>query len=322
MPQTWTAVSGSPGGPYVNRFVSQKLYEASFEEAEVIKWVEPVEGFGKKKGDTVNLYTMTGPDESGTGILSENIRIPETSVSIAGTSFTIKEFGTGVTWSNIYDDWAAYDLPPVIQKRLKMQMKLTLDYNAGIAARLAKIAFIPTGAASVTVDTDGTPSTAAAAAVGVTHLQLARDYLYGTLKAPYFGGGDSYVGLFNWSATRSIRNDPLFKEWYVLGHPEKLQRGEIGVIENIRVIETNHDTVLETLTTGGVSIGQGLILADEGIAFAEAQTPELRLRIADDYGRNLGCAWYGQVGFGIYHDVATARRARIIRFTGSNFTLP
>jgi N4-gp56 family major capsid protein len=318
--QAWT--SDTPSGPFRNNFLSEQLYEASFEKAEVILWVEPVEGSGKKRGDTVNLFTMTGPAETDDGVLAENIRIPEVPTPISAASFVIREFGKAVTWTNVWDDWAKYDLPSYVKKRLRENMRLTLDRSAGTAFKAASITFTPTSAASVTIDTTGTPSVAASAAIGVTHLQLGRDYLYGTLKAPYFGNGDAYIGIFNWASTRSIRTDPLFKEYYVLGHPEKLQRGEIGVVDNIRVVETNHDTVLQVATSGGVNIGQGFIFGDESVAFAEAQTPELRMKIADDYGRSLGCAWYGQLGFGQFHPNANAREARIIRVTGNNFTTP
>ena len=318
--QAWTA--DTPSGPFRNNFLSEQLYEASFEKAEVILWVEPVEGAGKKRGDTINLFTMTGPDESDDGALAENIRIPEVATPISAASFLIREFGKAVTWTNIWDDWAKYDLPAFVKKRLRENMRLTLDRSAGTAFKSASICFNPTGVATGTFDQNGTPSVPAAVPVGVTHLQLLRDYLYGTLKAPYFGNGDSYIGIFNWAATRSIRTDPLFKEYYVLGHPEKLQRGEIGTIDNIKIVETNHDTVLQVATVGTVNIGQGLVFGDEAVAFAEAQTPELRMKIADDYGRSLGCAWYGQLGFGQFHPVANAREARIIRVTGSNFATP
>jgi len=320
--QTWS--QDTPSGPFRNSFLSETLYEASFEKAEVIQWVEPVDGFGKKKGDTVNLYTMTGPPEPASkGVLQENIRIPETAVGISGTSFTIQEMGEAVTWTNVYDDWAKYDLPAFVKKRLREIMKLTLDVSAGDAFKRGFITFTPTSGSAVTIDTTGTPSVAASAAIGIAHLQLARDYGYGTLKMPFFGEGDSYIGIFNWAATRSLRIDPLWKEWYVLGNPEKLQRGEIGMVENIRIIETNHDTVLQVTTvSGSTNVGQGFVFGDEAVAFAEAQSPELRLKIADDYGRNLGCAWYGQLGFGLYHATANPREARIIRFTGNNFANP
>src|SRR5215813_5509612 len=264
--QTWS--QDTPTGPFRNNFLSEQLYEASFEKAEVIQWVEPVDGFGKKKGDTVNLFTMTGPPESPTkGILQENIRIPETAVGITGTSFLILEFGEAVTWTNIWDDFAKYDLPAFVKKRLREIMKLTLDVSAGDGFKKGLITMTP-------------------------------------------------------SSASGFRNDTLFKEWYVLGNPEKLQRGEIGMVENIRIIETNHDTVLQVTTSAGTNIGQAFIFGDEAVAFAEAQTPELRLKIADDYGRNLGCAWYGQLGFGLYHPTANPREARVLRIAGNNCANP
>src|SRR5262245_5216401 len=267
--QAWQ--SDTPTGPYRNNFLSSQLYEASFEKAEVILWVEPVEGSGKKRGDTVNLFTMTGPNEVDDGALAENVRIPELPTPLSAASFLIKEFGKAVTWTNIWDDWSKYDLPSFVKKRLRENMRLTLDRSAGNAFKSASIAFTPLTASTVQIDTGtpAVPSQAAAAGVGVTHIQLCRDYLYGTLKAPYFGNGDAYIGIFNWAATRSIRTDPLFKEYYVLGHPEKLQRGEIGIIDNIRIVETNHDTVLQVVAVSGTNLGQGLIFGDEGVAFAE-----------------------------------------------------
>jgi len=46
------------------------------------------------------------------------------------------------------------------------------------------------------------------------------------------------------------------------------------------------------------------------------------MKIADDYGRSLGCAWYGQLGFGVFHPNANAREARVVRVTGNTYTTP
>src|SRR5215475_155887 len=170
--QAWT--SDTPTGPYRNNFLSNQLYEASFEKAEVILWVEPVEGSGKKRGDTVNLFTMTGPAEVDDGALAENVRIPELPTPLSAASFLIKEFGKAVTWTNIWDDWSKYDLPAFVKKRLRENMRLTLDRSAGNAFKSASVCFTPTGAGTVTIDTNGTPSVAASAAVGVTHHEPTR----------------------------------------------------------------------------------------------------------------------------------------------------
>ena len=79
--QAWT--SDTPTGPYRNNFSQRATVRGVFEKAEVILWVEPVEGSGKKRGDTVNLFTMTGPDETDDGALAENVRIPEVPTPIS-----------------------------------------------------------------------------------------------------------------------------------------------------------------------------------------------------------------------------------------------
>src|SRR5215510_250401 len=162
--QAWTA--DTPSGPYRNNFLSNQLYEASFEKAEVILWVEPVEGAGKKRGDTVNLFTMTGPNEVDDGALAENVRIPEVPTPLSAASFLIREFGKAVTWTNIWNDWSKYDLPSFVKKRLRENLRLTLDRSAGAAFKSASIVFTPTSAGSGQFDLTGSPTVAAAASVG------------------------------------------------------------------------------------------------------------------------------------------------------------
>src|SRR5580765_1006583 len=98
--QTWTDVGG---GVYKNFTLSDKLYEAAFEKAELINWVTPVDGgFGKSKGDTVNLFTVSGPAEPTSALLQENVRIPEDTITITGTAITVVEFGRAITHSNLF----------------------------------------------------------------------------------------------------------------------------------------------------------------------------------------------------------------------------
>lgn len=318
--QTWAADALT--GTYKNFVLSDQLYEGAFEKAEVINWVTPVPGFGKKRGDTMNLITITGPAEPSSALLTENVRIPEDTVTLSGTSITVQEFGRAITHSNLFDELSKYDIKNRIQKRLREIMRLSLDFHSAAAFKAGRVTYTPTGIASATIDTGGTPSVAAAAPLNVFHVQAIRDQLYGVYKAPFFGDGDTYIGIASWPAMRGLRSDPLWKEWYTLGHPEKLEKGEVGMIESVRFIETNHDTVLQNVTVGGVTLGQAFFFGDECVAFIEAQTPELRIKVGDDYGRQQGVAWYGILQWGLFHPNANPRENRLIRFTGNNFATP
>lgn len=321
--QSWTldTIGGSGSGTYKNMALSDQLYEAAFEKTELMNWVTPAGGYGKKKGESLDLPTITGPAEPSSAVLTENVRIPEDTVALTNNRLTVAEFGRAITHSNLFDELSKYDIKNRIQKRLREQMRLSLDFHsAQLGFRTFKHTYTATGPAAATVDTTGTPSVAQASNLNVFHMQAIRDLLYGSLKAPFFGDGDTYICVASWAACRGLRSDPLWKEWYTLGHPEKLERGEIGMIESIRTIETNHDTALKNASLGGgVTGGEAFIFGDEAVAFIEAQTPELRIKVGDDYGRTQGVAWYGILTWGLYHNTANAREARGVRFTGNQY---
>ncbi len=46
--------------------------------------------------------------------------------------------GKAVTWTNIWDDWSKYDLPAFVKKRLRENMRLTLDRSAGPKSSLMR----------------------------------------------------------------------------------------------------------------------------------------------------------------------------------------
>ena len=51
---------------------------------------------------------------------------------------------------------------------------------------------------------------------------------------------------------------------------------------------------------------------------AVAEDPELRAKIAEDFGRSNGVAWYGIYSFGqIWSDSANAGEARVVHLTSS-----
>lgn len=311
---TWQLDAGT--GTYRNSFASRELYEAAFADTHLVPWTTPVGGFGKGMGETVDLYTVTGPSEPSSALLNETVRIPEDTLAISSSRLTMKEYGRAITFTNKYTDLSRFKMEPIINKRLKEQLRLVMDTLAATAgfSTSTKVAYIPTGVASaVTNDTDGTPSTTALANINLYHLQRMRDQLYGVYLAPPISGGN-YVYVTSYVGMRGLRDDPNWQQWKVYQNPEALASGEVGLIENIRCIETNHTaTGAFTAVGSGSVLGRGLLLADEAIAFAEAVTPELRMKPKDDYGRLMGVAWYGMLDFGIYHPTANAGEVRIIK---------
>ena len=309
---TWTF--DAPTGTYKSHAMSGKLFEAALEDSVFMDHVQPVNGYGRRMGESVTLTRLSNVTEPGSGDLTEGERIPEDALSLSTTSITVTEIGRSIPYTSLSDDLSKFDITSPVQKGLRNQMKLTLDTKAATAFKTAQVKYIPTGLSSGTFDTDGTASTSATANMNVYHIEEIVDYMYDTLQCPQIG--DDYVGIFRRLALRGIRRDPAWEEWHKYTDPQAKYNGETGRMEGMRMIETNHANALAKVGTNSV-LGEGVVFGEDGIALAEVQTPELRAAMPTDFGRSKAVAWYGILEFGIIWDTANAGEARIVHVTSS-----
>ena len=305
----------APTGTFKQHAMSRKLYLAALENSVFMDFVQPIPSFGKKMGENVTLTRIATIAEPTSADLTESERIPEDSYSISNTSITVVEIGRAVPYTSLAEDLSFFDLSNSIQRRLRDQMRLTMDTKAAAAFKTAQVKYIPTGVASKTMDTDGTPSTAASANWNVYHVEEARDELFDTYQTPPWNG-DDYVAIFRTLGLRGIKRDPSWDEWHKYTNPQAKFNNEIGKIENVRHIETNHADALAKQGTGSV-LGEGVVFGQDAVAMAEVLTPELRAGMAEDFGRSRAVAWYGILEFGIIWDTANAGEARILHVTSS-----
>lgn len=305
----------APTGVYKNHALSTKLYMAAVEQSKFVDFTRPEPGFGKKKGESVTLTRISNIAEPTSGDLMEGQRIPEDEFAMSTTSVTVTEVGRAVPYTSLSEDLSEFDVENPIQSKLREQMTLTLDSKAAAAFKTAKIKYQPTGLTSATIATNGTASTQALANMNVYHAEEIRDYLYDTLHCPPYEG-DDYIGIFRTLGIRGIKRDPDWETWHKYTDPQAKYNGEVGKIENIRFIETNHSTALAKKGLSSV-LGEGVVFGADAVTMAEALTPELRAGVPDDFGRSKAVAWYGILNWGIIWDTANAGEARIIHVTSS-----
>ena len=305
----------APSGVFKSHAMSQKLYMAALENSVFMDFMQPVDGYGRKKGDTVTLTRIASMTEPTSPDLTEGERIPEDQYSISTTSITVNEIGRAVPFTSFAEDLTFFDLENGIQRRLRDQMRLSLDTKAATAYKTAQVKYIPPGVAAGTFDPDGTASTSATANWNVFHIEEVRDYMFDTLYTPPWEG-DDYVGIFRTLGLRGIKRDPAWEEWHKYTDPQAKYNNEIGRVENIRHVETNHANALGKKGTGSV-LGEGVVFGQDSVAMAEVLTPELRAEVKGDFGRSRAVAWYGILNFGIIWDTANAGQARIVHVTSS-----
>jgi N4-gp56 family major capsid protein len=314
MPQfTWTF--DAPTGTYKNHKLSSKLYEAAVENSVFVDHVRPVDGFGRNNGETVTLVRVQNITEPVSADLEETTRIPEDEFNLSTKAITVKEIGRAVPFTSLSQDLSEYDTENPIQRKLRDQMRLVLDTKAATAFKLAQIKYVPTGAATNNIATNGTPAVAATANVNFFHVEEIRDYMFDTLQVPPLEG-DDYIGIFRTLGLRGIKRDSAWEEWHKYNDPQAKFNGEVGRIEGIRFIETNHARAMGKIGTGSV-LGEGVVFGEDGIALAEAMTPELRAAIPGDFGRSKAVAWYGILEFDIIWNTGNAGEAKIVHVSST-----
>lgn len=310
---TWTF--DAPTGTYKSHAMSMHLYQAALQKSVFMDYCRPVEGYGRKRGDTITLTRISNLAEPSSPVLSEGMRIPEDTLSMSTKGITVSEVGRSVPFTSLADDLSEFDIENIVQRRLRDQMKLALDTMVATAFKTAKVKFTPTGLTSYQTSTNGTAPTSATENMSVYMVEEIRDYLFDTLACPPYEG-DDYVGIFRTLGLRGIKRDPAWEEWQKYTNPQAKYNSEVGRLEHVRFVETNHANALGKVGTSSV-LGEGVVFGEDAVAMAEAVTPELRAAMPSDFGRAKAVAWYGVLQFGLIWDTANQGEARVVHVSST-----
>ena len=297
----------APTGTYKSHAMAMKLYEAAVANSICLDHVSVAEGYGKNKGETVTLTRVKNITEPTSADLDELMRIPEDEFDLSTKLITVKEIGRAVPYTSLSQDLSEFNLENPIQSKLRDQMRLVLDTKASAAFKKASVKATTTSASAITFTTNGAFSGVATNNWTFAHVELIRDYMYDTIHVPPLEG-DVYLALVRTRGLRGLKSDTKWEEWHKYTDPQAKFTGEVGQIEGIRFIESNHSQAFTNFT----NIGEGVVFGQDAVAIAEAMTPELRAAIPDDFGRAKSVAWYGILEFDIIWDTANDGEARIV----------
>lgn len=312
---SWTY--DAPTGVYKNHKLSSSIRVAAIEEAKFMQFVKPEAGYGKKMGESITLTRVSNVTVPSSDVLVEAERIPEDTLSLSTQAVSVSERGRAIPYTSLSIDLGHFDLENAIQRKLRDQLKLSMDITAATAFKAGQVKAIPTGVAATTFDTDGTASSQATSNLNVYHVESIRDYMFSTLLIdPHVG--DDYMCVLITKAKRGLMRDPQWQDWQKYTDPSKKFNSEIGRLENIRFVETNHTSALSDSLGASSVLGEAVFFGADPVAMAVAQDPELRAKESEDYGRSKGVAWYGIYGYAqIWSDSANAGEARVVHLTSS-----
>ncbi len=312
---SWTY--DGPTGVYKNHALSADIRMAAIAQTKFMQFTFTENGMGKRKGEAVTITRISNISVPSDDSLVELERIPEDDFSLSTQQIAVAEHGRAVPYTSLLNDLSAFDLENAVQKQLRNQMALRLDYAAAAAFKLGMVKAIPDGVASLTFDTDGTASTQATSNLNQYHVEQIRDYLFSTLLVSPYSNGD-FMCLASTKALRGIKRDPNWEKWKVYGDPEAKASGEVGRIEGVRFIEVNNASALSNSLGLNSVLGEAVFFGEDAVAMANVLDPELRAKESEDYGRSKGVAWYGIYGFAqVWSDSANPGESRVVHVTST-----
>lgn len=317
MGNTYTWNYDAAAGVYKSHKLSGDLLKLAALKWKFVPFTKKIPAFGRRQGETITMPYYKPIAEPTSAQLEEQTRIPIDQLTMGTYSITIKEWGRGVEFTSLAQDLSLLDPENGAQKALMDQMNQCMDTAAAAAfmGTNAKICAIPTSLTGITWDTDGTPSTTATVNLTKDHMGLIRDYLANTIHAPFYEG-DHYIGLFATKALRGLKDDRVIQAFNLyLQKGDLLYRGEIGMVESIRLIEVNHENALSNGVGSGSVLGEGVVFGESAVGRVEIEYPHLRVdpNYQADFGRRKAVVWYGTVAFDVMFQSATDREARIIK---------
>lgn len=319
--QLWQV--SADGGYFANAKLSKSLRNASQPMMKFRQFTRKESGIGKGKGDTLDFNKISNIQNQG-GQITELQRMPESKFLIRRGQLTMAEYGNSIPYTGKVDTLSEFSVSNVITKALRDDMAKVMDIAVADVMTGGKLCYIPTSLTGGTWDVDGTPSTAATVNLNLAHIRELVDALKtGTFGSGNVGNpvppydGENYVMIASVKALRGIKNDPDFEEIKKYADPESLLTGEVGRIEGVRFVESNHASALSNGVGTGSVLGEAVIFGAEPVIEAVAVPEEIRRKLSTDYGRDLGIAWYSLLGFARVWDFTTDGEDHIIRITSS-----
>jgi N4-gp56 family major capsid protein len=307
---TWTY--DIPGGPLKDHQISREVYEQAIAETAFMEHVGVKKALGTRSGESVTFPRTSALAEQTDYTLVETQDIPERPFAASSILVQVKEKGSAVPYTMLARDLTTFELEPQIRNALKDEQKLMLDTEAAAAMKKGRIKYAITGATTNNITTNGVFGATSTVNMNVFHAEEISDYLYGVLLAAPAMNGD-YVGIFNYAGIRGIMRDPSWEDWHRYTDPAAKFNGEVGRLERIRFVRTNHARALGKVGTGGV-LGEGVVFGMNSLAFVEAKSIDIYATPPQGHaGRFLAFSWYGVLGFRmIYEDSANAGEASVV----------
>lgn|SRR5574341_360543 len=312
----------SQGGFYTAAKLSKELRMGVQSTAKFRQFADVRDAWAtvKRAGQTFNwdVVPMMGRANRA---LSETNTIPQTNHTIIQGTLTMSERGNSIPYTEFLESLSEVAVRQPIMKVLRYDALCDIECLAHQQFNLTPMRV----AASATSDAVslGTNSTCAANGtasqqISTTNFKSVIDLMKGR-DVPYYTDSDYYM-IARPGGLRGLKNGLESIHQYTTTGLDMIMNGEIGRYEQCRVVEqtvipaggaidsTTFDPFTNTADAWNATAAPDWAFFFGADTVCEAvHTPEeIRAKIADDYGRSKGIAWYALLGYGITHNSSSS----------------
>jgi len=307
----------SLGGILSQPYLSQKLRSKAQPLFRFRQFVDAKEAIGKNRGDTF-LFDKTQNVQTQGGVLVETNTIPETQFVTNQGTCVITEYGNAVPFTQKLENLAQFQIEPLTEQKLRDDMVKVLESAAGAQYVATDFIAVQSATNSVVITTNGTATAIASANLSAPNTRSIVDFMVKQLIPKY--DGRNYVCIAGVTALSGMYSDTAAGGWvdvskYTVTFAPNIFAGEVGEYYKTRFVE---ETGYLSNSIGLNSVqGQAVFFGNDQVYEAVAVPEEIRVKIPQDYGRDMGLAWYALIGFKTVWNFAVDTEQHIVFVTSA-----
>lgn len=303
-------VTNSLGGYFTNNKLTKEVRHRSQPIQKFRQFTTPEPAAGKKSGDKV-FYNKVSNIATQGGTLTETSTIPKSSYTITQGTLTMLEYGMSIDYTEKLETLGDISTREQVIEVLSNDMAKVLDSAAAVQFQTSDYKAVCETTASTVFSSNGVAGTGAAASMSDKNVRDIIDEMKAN-NFPFFDAQGNYICIGSTNAIRGLYD--FFESKALQTTMAPLAQGEVGNYYKCRFIEeTNRLSNTLNSSTYGEAVFFGADAVRQGIAVME----EIRQKIAEDYGRDRGTAWYALLGFQKVWDFSTDGESRIIHVTST-----
>ena len=308
----------SQGGFYSSNKLSKELRMGVQATAKFRQFADVRDAWGKvtKAGQTFTWDVVPMMSRANRA-LSETNTIPQGNHTVVQGTLTMSERGFSIPYTELLESLAEVSVRQPIMKVLKYDALCDIDCLAHQQFNLTSARVSHTGTAAtdpLVLQTTGTSTTTISQQMSTSNFKSIIDLMKGR-DVPYYTDSDYYM-IARPGGLRGLKNGLESIHQYTTTGLDMIMNGEIGRYEECRVVEqtvipaggaansTTFDPFTNTSDAWDATAGPdwAFFLGADTLCEAVHTPEEIRAKVADDYGRSKGIAWYALLGYAITHN--------------------